>query len=111
MWLGGEGVGASAAQAGRAGGWLSSSSSSYTHGPIDPTFHLSPTDLFFAKEMELFNGPGVDRSRYTQLSFKEYCLGPDKARTRPLGVCVCGVDVRTGGVGWHVCAHNWFVCV
>ena len=33
--------------------------------------------------MELFNGAGVDRKRYTQLSFKEYCLGPDK-----VGVCV-----------------------
>ncbi len=28
--------------------------------------------------MELFNGPGVEKRRYTQLSFKEYCLGPDK---------------------------------
>lgn len=46
------------------------------HPPLSPT-----TDLFFAKEMELFNGAGVDRKRYTQLSFKEYCLGPDKART------------------------------
>lgn len=33
--------------------------------------------------MELFNGAGVDRKRFTQLSFKEYCLGPDK-----VGVCV-----------------------
>ncbi|GAB5037623.1 sulfotransferase [Nannochloropsis oceanica] len=40
--------------------------------------HLLFWKLFFAKEMELFNGPGVDKKTFVQLSFKEYCLGPDK---------------------------------
>jgi hypothetical protein len=28
--------------------------------------------------MEIFNGPNVDKKKFVQLSFKEYCLGPDK---------------------------------
>lgn len=49
-----------------------------TPNPHTTNHHHPPPDLFFAKEMELFNGAGVDGKRYTQLSFKEYCLGPDK---------------------------------
>jgi len=35
--------------------------------------------------MELFNGPGVDKKTFVQLSFKEYCLGPDKVGEREGG--------------------------